>query len=174
MRGGGVSWLYALRHAPLTLSFGELLCQSHCRRCSLTSVSSARHTSRGIQRSRPIGRLRVFLTRCVPYRGVKMRRRSFTPRFASKTIRSLAHFHAAEDEGKALVCNWLFRARGPRRKYFRWGKSHPNESVSVIWSKHRGNVMLKGENRVSVSQGMLLPLLPSGYSSPTRNRGQSS
>ena len=58
-----------------------------------------------------------------------MRRRSFTPRFASKTIRSLAHFHAAEDEGKALVCKGFFRARGPRRKYFRWGKSHLNESV---------------------------------------------
>ena len=49
-----------------------------------------------------------------------MRRRSFTPRFASKTIRSLAHFHAAEDEGKALVCKGRFRAL------------HLNESVRPI------------------------------------------
>ena len=65
-----------------------------------------------------------------------MRRRSFTPRFASKTIRSLAHFHAAGDEGKALVCKGLFRARGPRRKYFRWGKSHLNESVRTMGSRN--------------------------------------
>ena len=52
------------------------------------------------------------------------------PRFASKTIRSLAHFHDAGDEGNALV---MIRRRsrrvnaaairGPRRKYFRWGKA---------------------------------------------------
>ena len=38
-----------------------------------------------------------------PFRVVKMQRCSFTPRFASKTIRSLAHFHDAGDEGNALV-----------------------------------------------------------------------
>ena len=63
------------------------------------------------------------------FRGVKMRRRSFTPRFASKTICSLALFHDAGDEGNALVmiqrCNRRLNAaaiRGPRRKYFRRGK----------------------------------------------------
>ena len=64
-----------------------------------------------------------------PLRVVKMRRRSFTPRFASKTIRSLAHFHDAGDEGDALVVIrrhshrlQVAAIRGPRRKYFRWGK----------------------------------------------------
>ena len=60
---------------------------------------------------------------------LKMRRCSFTSRFASKTIRSLAHFHDAGDEGNALVMiRRKYRRlqveaiRGPRRKNFRWGK----------------------------------------------------
>ena len=76
-----------------------------------------------------------------PLRVVKMRRCSFTSRFASKTIRSLAHFHDAGDEGNALVmirrhCRRLQVAaiRGPRRKYFRWGKDlrprKPDETLS--------------------------------------------
>ena len=78
-----------------------------------------------------------------------------------------------------LVTYGLVRA-SPEKGCFR---VHPNESVSVIWSKHRGNAMLKGENRVSVSRGMLFPHQPGdptklpaailrgapfGYSSPTR------
>ena len=54
---------------------------------------------------------KVSSLRCGTLRGprvcvVKMRRRSFTPRFASKTIRSLAHFHSAGDEGMTLVGIW--------------------------------------------------------------------
>ena len=70
-----------------------------------------------------------------------MQRCSFTPRFASKTIRSLAHFHDAGDEGNALVMIrrqsrrlQVAAIRGPRRKYFRWGKDvrprKPDETLS--------------------------------------------
>ncbi len=76
-----------------------------------------------------------------PFHVVKMRRRSFTPRFASKTICSLAHFHDAGDEGNALVMIrrhsrrlQVAAIRGPRRKYFRWGKDlrprKPDETLS--------------------------------------------
>ena len=47
------------------------------------------------------------------------------------TIAKLVHFHAAEDEGRALVFEGCFRARGPRRKYFRRGRSHPNDGVGL-------------------------------------------
>ena len=54
---------------------------------------------------------KVSSLRCGTLRGprvcvVKMRRRSFTPRFASKTIRSLPHLHSAGDEGMTLVGIW--------------------------------------------------------------------
>ena len=49
---------------------------------------------------------RLVCRAVAPFRVVKMRRRSFTPRFASKTIRSLAHFHSAGDEGMPLVVIW--------------------------------------------------------------------
>ncbi len=72
---------------------------------------------------------RLVCRAVAPLRVVKMRRCSFTPRFASKTIRSLAHFHDAGDEGDALVmirrhCRRLQVAaiRGPRRMYIRKGK----------------------------------------------------
>ena len=76
-----------------------------------------------------------------PLRVVKMRRCSFTSRFASKTIRSLAHFHDAGDEGNALVMIrrqsrrlQVAAIRGPRRKNFRWGKDvrprKPDETLS--------------------------------------------
>ena len=78
-----------------------------------------------------------------PLRVVKMRRRSFTPRFASKTIRSLAHFHDAGDEDNALVmirrqCRRLNAAaiRGPRRKYFRWGKDLRPRKLDETLSRH--------------------------------------
>ena len=79
---------------------------------------------------------KVSSLRCGTLRGprvcvVKMRRRSFTPRFASKTIRSLAHFHSAGDEGMTLVGIWRAfcarscksrRVRGPRRMDIRKGE----------------------------------------------------
>ena len=49
---------------------------------------------------------RLVYRAVAPFRVVKMRRRSFTPRFASKTIRSLAHFHSAGDGGMTLVGIW--------------------------------------------------------------------
>ena len=59
-----------------------------------------------------------------PLRVVKMRRRSFTPRFASKTIRSLAHFHSAwmkadksaRTEGPAIAALCANRV-APHRRY---------------------------------------------------------
>ena len=99
----------------------------------------------------------LLFTSAVPYRGVKMRRRSFTPRFASKTIRSLAHFHAAGDEGKALVCKGCFRARGPRRKYFRWGKSRGPRRKNFRWGKSHLNesVRTTGSRNVTSHDMML-------------------
>ena len=78
-----------------------------------------------------------------PFRVVKMQRCSFTPRFASKTIRSLAHFHDAGDEGNALVmirrqCRRLQVAaiRGPHRKHFRWGKDLRPRKLDEALSRH--------------------------------------
>ena len=72
-----------------------------------------------------------------------MRRCSFTPRFASKTIRSLAHFHDAGDEGNALVMIrrqsrrlQVAAIRGPRRKYFRWGKDVRPRKLDEALSRH--------------------------------------
>ena len=93
---------------------------------------------------------RLVCRAVAPFRGAKMRRRSFTPRFASKTIRLLAHFHAAGDEGNALVCKGRFRARDPRRKYFRWGKMK-SRLGGGLWvcavgggSRHEGRVGVRG------------------------------
>ena len=78
-----------------------------------------------------------------PFRVVKMRRRSFTSRFASKTIRSLAHFHDAGDEGNALVMIrrhsrrlQVAAIRGPRRKNFRWGKDVRPRKQDETLSRH--------------------------------------
>ena len=126
------------------------------RQCALirSVLEHAEHSFEdGITRRSPASqsaRIRRHVPHCggwlvcravAPFRVVKMRRRSFTSRFASKTIRSLAHFHDAGDEGNALVMirrqsRRLNAAaiRGPRRKYFRWGKDvrprKPNETLS--------------------------------------------
>ena len=78
-----------------------------------------------------------------PFRVVKMQRCLFTPRFASKTIRSLAHFHDAGDEGNALVMIrrqsrrlQVAAIRGPRRKYFRWGKDLRPRKLDEALSRH--------------------------------------
>ena len=79
-----------------------------------------------------------------PLRVVKMRRCSFTSRFASKTIRSLAHhFHDAGDEGNALVMIrrqsrrlQVAAIRGPRRKNFRWGKDVRPRKQDETLSRH--------------------------------------
>ena len=65
--------------------------------------SGASSQSARNRRPTPLCGGRLVCRAIAPLRVVKMRRRSFTPRFASKTIRSLAHFHDAGDEGNALV-----------------------------------------------------------------------
>ena len=106
-----------------------------------TTRRSPASQSARIRRHAPHYGGRLVCRAVAPFRVVKMRRRSFTPRFASKTIRSLAHFHAAGDEGNALVMIrrqsrrlQVAAIRGPRRKYFRWGKDvrprKPNETLS--------------------------------------------
>ena len=108
-----------------------------------------------------VSSLRCGTLRGPRFRGVKMRRCSFTPRFASKTIRSLAHFHDAGDEGNALVMiqrrNRRLNAaaiRGPRRKYFRRGKGKAALAAAcgaVPWAvgSHReGRVGVRGRRRL--------------------------
>ena len=109
-----------------------------------------------------VSSLRCGTLRGPRFRGVKMRRCSFTPRFASKTIRSLAHFHDAGDEGNALVVIrrhshrlQVAAIRGPRRKYFRRGgrKSRLGGGFwePVPWavgSRHEGRVGVRGRRRL--------------------------
>ena len=114
-----------------------------------------------IRRLAPLCGGRLVCRAVAPLRGVKMRRCSFTSRFASKTIRSLAHFHDAGDEGNALVMiqrrNRRLNAaaiRGPRRKHFRRGKGKAALAAAcgaVPWavgSRHEGRVGVRGRRRL--------------------------
>ena len=69
-------------------------------------AAQPRRDPRDARRLAPCCGGRLVCRAVAPFRVVKMRRRSLTPRFASKTIRSLAHFHSAGDEGMTLVGIW--------------------------------------------------------------------
>ena len=69
-------------------------------------------------------------------------------------IRSLAHFHAAGDEGKALVCKGCFRVL------------HPNESVSGVGGESRESVVLKRVIGCTSRGECCSPSFPSGFPPP--------
>ena len=73
---------------------------------TVSRAAQPRRYPRDARRLAPCCGGRLVCRAVAPFRVVKMRRRSFTPRFASKTIRSLAHFHSARDEGMTLVGIW--------------------------------------------------------------------
>ena len=73
---------------------------------TVSRAAQPRRDPRDARRLAPRCGGRLVCRAVAPFRVVKMRRRSFTPRFASKTIRSLAHFHSAGDEGMTLVGIW--------------------------------------------------------------------